>query len=91
MFDKLGQAAEKLATHVSRRAFLGRLGQGALGLAATVGGMLAFPAQAQAGNGGTCCLCASRPSGLICRKNRGGCGPACYEVACRNYPAICPQ
>src|SRR5712692_10541234 len=49
MFDKVSQAAEKLATNVSRRAFLGRLGQGALGLAAVIAGVVALPSQAQAG------------------------------------------
>jgi hypothetical protein len=48
MFDKIGDAAEKLATNVSRRAFLGRLGQGALGLAAVIGGVLAVPGEAHA-------------------------------------------
>jgi len=48
MFDKVSQAAEKLATLVSRRAFLGRLGHGALGLAAVIGGVLALPSQARA-------------------------------------------
>jgi hypothetical protein len=48
MFDKVSQAAERLATHVSRRAFLGRLGQGALATAGVLGGMLAFGGKAQA-------------------------------------------
>jgi hypothetical protein len=48
MFDPVGGLAEKLATNVSRRALLGRLGEGALGLVAVIGGALAFPAQAQA-------------------------------------------
>ncbi len=51
MFDRVSEAAEKLATNVSRRAFLGRMGQGALGLAAVIGGMLAIPSQARAGGG----------------------------------------
>src|SRR5260370_35528295 len=62
MFDKVSQAAEKLATNVSRRAFLGRLGQGALATAGVLGATLAFPGQAQAGLGNgkgkyTCCVC----------------------------------
>jgi hypothetical protein len=48
MFDKVGQAAERLATHVSRRAFFGRLGQRALATAGALGGMLAFGGKAQA-------------------------------------------
>lgn len=57
MFDRIGGLAEKVATNVSRRAFLGRMGQGALGLAAVIGGLLAFPAQGHAGdNGHYCCV-----------------------------------
>jgi hypothetical protein len=55
MFDKFSEAAEKLATNVSRRAFLGRLGEGALALAAVVGGVLALPSRAQATRPGKCC------------------------------------
>ena len=42
MFEKIGQAAETLATHASqsRRGFLGRLGQGALVAAGAGGGLL---------------------------------------------------
>jgi hypothetical protein len=57
MFDRVGDLAEKLATNVSRRTFLGRLGQGALGLTAALGGVLAFPKQARAGSGAQwCCV-----------------------------------
>jgi hypothetical protein len=49
MFDRVGSLAERVATNVSRRAFLGRMGQGALGLAAVIGGVLALPSQARAG------------------------------------------
>jgi len=54
MFDKVSQAAEKLAINVSRRAFLGRLGQGALATAGVVGAILAFGGKAQAGYSGWC-------------------------------------
>jgi hypothetical protein len=54
MFDRVSQAAEKLATNVSRRAFMGGLGKGALALAGAMGAMLAFPGLVQAG-GGACC------------------------------------
>jgi hypothetical protein len=50
MFDRVSQAAERLATDVSRRAFLSRLGQGALAAAAVLGAMLAFPRAASAGD-----------------------------------------
>ncbi len=49
MFDRLGDAAERLATNVSRRAFLGRLGQAALGTAGVLAGVLAFGRSARAG------------------------------------------
>jgi hypothetical protein len=54
MFDRVSEAAEKLATNVSRRAFLGRLGKGALTVAGAVGAMLAFPGLVQAGQGCPC-------------------------------------
>jgi hypothetical protein len=49
MFDRVSQAAEKLATNVSRREFMGGLGKGALALAGAMGAMLAFPRLVQAG------------------------------------------
>ncbi len=48
MFDKVSQAAEKVATNVSRRAFLGRLGQGALATVGVLGGMHLLAGRAQA-------------------------------------------
>jgi hypothetical protein len=51
MFDKISEAAEKLATNVSRREFMGGLGKGALALAGAMGAMLAFPRLVQAGKG----------------------------------------
>ncbi len=48
MFEKFSEFAERSATNVSRRQFLGRLGRGALAAAATVGGLLAFPDPAEA-------------------------------------------
>jgi hypothetical protein len=41
MFDRVSEAAEKLATNVSRRAFLGRLGRSATVIAAVLGGLCA--------------------------------------------------
>jgi hypothetical protein len=49
MFDRVSEAAEKLATNVSRRAFLGRLGRGAGVLAGVMAGLCAAPKLAQAG------------------------------------------
>jgi|SRR6516162_6384316 hypothetical protein len=64
MFDKVSQVAEKLATNVSRRAFLGRLGKGALVLAGAMGAILAFPALGQAKG---------------CAGTGGGLPPPCYD------------
>ena len=55
MFERVGNLAERVATNVSRRSFLGRLGQGALGLAAAIGGVIAFPGQAYADATKYCC------------------------------------
>ncbi len=70
MFDRFGSLAERVATNVSRRAFLGRLGQGALGLAAVIGGVLAFPAQALANH--SCCMFVTITGGCECRNSQGG-------------------
>jgi|SRR6516162_4848108 hypothetical protein len=50
MFDKIGQLAEAAATHVSvsRRGFLGRFGQVALGAAGVVSGLSTLAGRAQA-------------------------------------------
>ena len=50
MFDKIGRYAETVATSAcqSRRGFLGRLAQAALGAAGVVGGLLLLPGQARA-------------------------------------------
>jgi hypothetical protein len=51
MFEKISRLAETAATKVSvsRRGFLGRLGQGALTAAAGLGGLLALSNKARAG------------------------------------------
>ncbi len=51
MFEKIGRLAETAANkvNVSRRGFLGRLGQGALAAAGAVGGLLALSNKARAG------------------------------------------
>jgi hypothetical protein len=50
MFEKIGDLAERLASNVgtSRRGFLARVGQAALGAAGALGGLLALPGAAQA-------------------------------------------
>jgi hypothetical protein len=57
MFEKVGRLAESAATKVSlsRRGFLGRLGQGALALTGVLGGFLVFPKDARAGGSYVCC------------------------------------
>jgi hypothetical protein len=55
MFDRVSEAAEKLATNVSRRAFLGRLGKGSLALTGAIGALLGLAGAAQAGGGKKCC------------------------------------
>ena len=51
MIERIGNAAERLAANVSqsRRGFLARLGQAALGAAGALGALLALPGAAQAG------------------------------------------
>ena len=73
MFEKFGQAAEQMATSVSRRLVLGRLGKGALGLAAFLVGMAGVPAQASEGS---CCRyrCGQR---FCCRSPLNG---RCYQL-----------
>jgi hypothetical protein len=67
MFDRVTEAAAKLATNVSRRACLGGLGKGALALAGAVGAILTFPGLVQAGGP---CLCGGGgqggPGGWFC-------------------------
>lgn len=55
MFEKVSQVAEQVATSVSRRGFLGKFGRGAMTLAASVGGLLALPGDAEAAGGARCC------------------------------------
>src|SRR4029077_2834339 len=85
MFDKVSQAAEKLATNVSRRAFLGRLGKGTLGAAGVLAGVLAFPKVAQAGcYSGSPCPAWDCNGALICAFSRPF--PDCKKV---HYPCCC--
>jgi hypothetical protein len=58
MFEKIGRAAEQMASNVgvSRRGFLGRLGKGALAAAGVVGGLLLLPKEAHAGPGYQACF-----------------------------------
>ena len=85
MFEKLSQAAELMATRVSRRQFLGRFGGGAMALATALGGLLAIPGQAQAAQvcgPNSYFACAGRPVGSLCgtpsRPGRCRRAPDCY-------------
>jgi len=73
MFDRVSEAAEKLATNVSRRAFMSRLGRGALAVSGALVGALVIPTSLLAGppprycciygdpcHGGGAVLCASQ-------------------------------
>jgi hypothetical protein len=59
MFERVGSFAERVATNVSRRAFLGRLGRNALFMAGAMGAVLASPGVSQAKGcvGGPCRCC----------------------------------
>jgi hypothetical protein len=56
MFEKIGRAAERMATDISmsRRSFFGRLGRGAMAAACAVGGVLLFATESQAAHFGCC-------------------------------------
>jgi hypothetical protein len=57
MFEKIGRLAETAATNVavSRRSFLGRLGQTALGVAGVLAGLSVATARASSGSY-VCCI-----------------------------------
>jgi len=81
MFERVSQAAEKLASNVSRRAFMGGLGKGALALAGAMGAMLAFPGLVQAGG----CICLDGFHFFCCQYDGGNGvivlgkpGPGCH-------------
>ena len=69
MREKLSQVAEQFATRLSRRGFLGTVGQSALAVVGILGGLLAVPSDAQAfGRGPTCCYAGGGP---VCRLRQG--------------------
>jgi hypothetical protein len=65
MIERISNLAERLATNVSqsRRGFLARVGQAALGVAGALGGLLALPGAARAGAGARQGRCAIEQSG----------------------------
>ena len=70
MFEKLGRLAEAAASNigVSRRGFLGRLGQSALGVVGVLTGLAATGATATAGGGGSYVCCKWSCYGLKIKK-----------------------
>jgi hypothetical protein len=64
MFEQIGRLAEAAASNVgvSRRGFLGRLGQGALVAAGALGGLLALSNKARAGQQLYQCSYTQRPT-----------------------------
>jgi hypothetical protein len=76
MFERIGRLAEAAASNVgvSRRGFLGRLGQGALVAVGVLGGVLVSPKSALAG-GVLCCTyhCVGFHSGNLRRCYTNGC------------------
>ncbi len=99
MFDRVGSLAERMATNVSRRAFLGRLGQGALVFAGAMGAMLAFPGLGHAkgcsytgggggGGGSYSCCCYDCGNGVT--YSRGPGTAECSNKTCKPTFKGCP-
>lgn len=57
MFEKTNRLAEKLATSVSRRGFLGSAGRWAGATALAIAGVMSTAGFARANNTKTCCYC----------------------------------
>jgi len=57
MFEKTSRLAQELATNVSRRGFLGSLGQWAGATALAMAGVLSMASSARANKGKTACYC----------------------------------
>ena len=77
MFEKIGRAAEKVATGVgtSRRGFLGQLGRAAVVAAVAAGGVLASAGRVSAVHP---CHCCSSPYG--CAPGDAACVTRCAVV-----------
>jgi hypothetical protein len=96
MLERISLFAQRMATNVSRRQFLGRVGQAALALAAAVGGFLAVRGEAEAAvacgpNSSIACL--GRVEGAWCPNgtSSGTCvgAPNCACVS-NPRPRYCP-
>jgi hypothetical protein len=94
MFDRVGSLAERVATDVSRRAFLGRLGQSALVLAGIAGSLLILPEKAWAKQSRCVYFCpdgsyytyGSCPSGTGCAPSVQHSGMTCLFDGCTSQP-----
>ncbi len=84
MFDKVSEAAERLATNVSRRAFLGRLGQGALATVGVLAGLLAISPPAMAGTLYKCGAKKGKAYGCDVVNCLWDCSGTLYCTACTN-------
>ncbi len=79
MLEKIGQMAERAATSVSRRQFLGGIGRGAAAVAAAIAGLLALPGSTEAGPPQQSCgwdsvfECSGRLTGDACGNGAGTC------------------
>jgi hypothetical protein len=78
MFAWINQLAEHVAASASRRQFLGRLGRGAMVIAATAGGLLATPGESHAAGTARCCYyrCGGRGGTrgyYVCRSDGSAC------------------
>ncbi len=87
MLDRLNDAAERLATNVSRRHFLGSLGRWAAATALAMAGVLSTTGTARAGKPVTCCLYYFGQFPPFC------CGAVCVPLgaSCPGLPSTCPS
>jgi hypothetical protein len=75
MFDQIGRVAERVATSVSRRGFLGSMGRGATAAALGVAAVLASATTALGNGHGTCCYYSGCPT---CQRTEVTCGGVNY-------------
>jgi hypothetical protein len=91
MFDKFSDAAEKLASSVSRRHFLGSIGRWAGAAALGVAGFLVPVTNAQAGNLGPACYVYRSSTGQLCGKCWDPGAPPGWQLVNFGYASNCKQ
>jgi hypothetical protein len=98
MFDQVSRAAERVATGMSRRAFFGWLGRGAVSLTALVGAASVAIAGHGGGGGGGTCVPATQtstccPTGwYVLTGVTGPAGRVCYfDSKCTQKGVLCQQ